>query len=191
LSISNGEATNWEAESLCSKPENKELDFFSTDPGEVSAAKNLCFSCPVRGDCIEFALENGKIWGVWGGRDANEIRRILSVNANGEEVRRGRFPQCGYCGARTSRLTTKTVDKPDGGRWTTVKAVECTECGFEWKSRTSANAVNAYHTARAVKAERRDKKRALNKKGPSTRSASKASAKPARPVDAPEESSQK
>ena len=30
-----------------------------------------------------------------------------------------------------------------------MRMVECTECGFEWQSRTSANAVDAYHAQRA------------------------------------------
>lgn len=125
--------------------------FFSEEPEEKYAAKNLCFSCPVRKDCIKYALEQKEIWGVWGGRDENEIRRILSVDANGDEYRRGRYPQCPFCFARTSKLKTYIVDLPGGGRWTTARMVECTDCGFAWRSRTSANAVNAYHVKRADK----------------------------------------
>ena len=140
-------------DSLCSKKENEryvEL-FFSEIPEEKYEAKNLCFSCPVRKDCIKYALESKQIWGIWGGKDENEIRRTLSVDANGDEYRRGRYPQCGYCSARTSKLKTYIVDLPGGGRWTTARMVECTDCGFAWRSRTSANAVNAYHSERAEK----------------------------------------
>ena len=125
--------------------------FFSEEPEEKYAAKNLCFSCPVRKDCIKYALEEKEIWGVWGGRDENEIRRILSVDANGDEYRRGRYPQCPFCFARTSKLKTYIVDLPGGGRWTTARMVECTDCGFNWRSRTSANAVNAYHAQKTDK----------------------------------------
>ena len=140
-------------DSLCSKKENeKYVDlFFSEIPEEKYEAKNLCFSCPVRKDCIKYALESKQIWGIWGGKDENEIRRTLSVDANGDEYRRGRYPQCGYCSARTSKLKTYIVDLPGGGRWTTARMVECTDCGFAWRSRTSANAVNAYHAERAEK----------------------------------------
>jgi hypothetical protein len=140
-------------DSLCSKKENeKYVDlFFSEIPEEKYEAKNLCFSCPVRKDCIKYALESKQIWGIWGGKDENEIRRTLSVDANGDEYRRGRYPQCGYCSARTSKLKTYIVDLPGGGRWTTARMVECTDCGFAWRSRTSANAVNAYHSERAEK----------------------------------------
>ena len=127
--------------------------FFSEEPEEKYAAKNLCFACPVRKDCIKYALEEKQIWGVWGGRDENEIRRILSVDANGDECRRERYPQCPFCFARTSKLKTYIVDLPGGGRWTTARMVECTDCGFAWRSGTSANAVNAYN------AKKEDKKK--------------------------------
>ena len=143
----------WQNESVCAKKENeKKVEwFFSDDPEEKYAAKNLCFTCPVRKDCIKYALEEKQIWGVWGGRDENEIRRILSVDANGDEYRRGRYPQCPFCFARTSKLITYIVDLPGGGRWTTARMVECTDCGFNWRSRTSANAVNAYHAQKTDK----------------------------------------
>lgn len=148
----------WMRDAECAKPENDDVKdyFFSPDVDERYKAKNLCFKCPVRGDCVKWALENGEIWGIWGGRDDNEIRRTLSVNAEGQETRRGRYPQCPYCFARTSKLVTKTVDLPGGGRWTTARAVECTVCGFEWKARSSANAVDAYHADRAAKRARQE-----------------------------------
>ena len=144
---------SYQKDSLCSKKENEHLleSFFSDEPEEKYKAKNLCYQCPVRKDCIKYALESKQIWGIWGGKDENEIRRTLSVDANGDEYRRGRYPQCGYCSARTSKLKTYIVDLEGGGRWTTARMVECTECGFKWRSRTSANAVNAYHQERADK----------------------------------------
>lgn len=142
---------HWDQKALCGKPQNSHIDFFSSDAEEKSEAKNLCHSCPVRKDCIKYALETSRIHGVWGGKDENEIRRTLSVNAEGIEVRRGRYPQCPYCNARTSKLKVKTINLEGGGRWSTAKVVECTVCDFEWRSRSSANAVVAYHTERAVK----------------------------------------
>lgn len=156
----------WQSDAVCAQPENQDKKefFFSPHAEEKYTAKNLCFSCPVRGDCVRWALENGEIWGIWGGRDENDIRRTLSVNSEGNEVRRGRYPQCPYCAARTSKLKTKIIDLPDGGRWTTARVVECINCGFEWRSRSSANAVNAYYTERAEKAERAAKKKAAASK---------------------------
>jgi WhiB family redox-sensing transcriptional regulator len=159
LAISNG-GLEWQADALCAQPKNAPFReaFFSTDPEDRSAAKNLCFACPVRKECIIWALETTTIWGTWGGRDENEIRRILSVSAEGTEARRGRYPQCPYCAARTSRLRVKIIDLPEGGRWTTAKVVECLVCHTEWRSRSSANAVKAYHTERAVEFARAARK---------------------------------
>lgn len=150
---------SWRDEALCSFKKNEYMVewFFSEEPEEIDAAKNLCFQCPVRKNCIKYALESKEIWGVWGGKDENQIRRTLSVDVNGVEYRRGRYPQCGYCSARTSKLKTYIVDLPGGGRWTTARMVECTECGFSWRSRTSANAVNAYHAERENKKNKKSK----------------------------------
>jgi hypothetical protein len=157
----NEEDKHWQSRALCAKKSNKHMIdwFFSDDTEEKYAAKNLCFTCPVRRDCIKYALESKKVWGVWGGKDENEIRRTLSVDANGDEYRRNRYPQCPYCSARTSKLKTYIVDLPGGGRWTTARMVECTDCQFAWRSRTSANAVNAYHAERADKKTKKSKSR--------------------------------
>lgn len=147
----------WHAQSECGKPANKDKIeyFFSRDPKEKAEAKNMCFSCPVRDKCLQWALEHRRIDGIWGGRDEIDIRRALSVNYKGEESRRRRFPNCPYCTARPSKLETGTAEIPNGGRWTTARIVTCTECGFSWRSRTSVNAVNAY------KAEKLEKKKEL------------------------------
>ena len=158
----------WQKDSLCAQPENVEAIewFFSKDPQEKYAAKNLCFSCPVRKQCLQWALEHRQIWGIWGGKDEVEMRRTLSVSYKGEEARRRRFPNCPYCSARPSKLVTESVDIPGGGRWTTAKIVICTACDFSWRSRTSVNAVHAYQQERAEKAikRQRDKDKKASKK---------------------------
>lgn len=143
----------WQRDAECAKPIHKSKIeyFFSKNTSEKYEAKNLCFSCPVRDACLQWALEHRQIHGIWGGRDEVEIRRALSVSYLGEETRRRRFPNCPYCSARPSKLETATVDLPKGGRWTTAKIVYCTECNFAWRSRTSVNAVNAYKLAKAEK----------------------------------------
>jgi WhiB family redox-sensing transcriptional regulator len=41
--------------------------FFSTDPGETEHALSICASCPVRVECLDYALEAGERFGIWGG----------------------------------------------------------------------------------------------------------------------------
>jgi WhiB family transcriptional regulator, redox-sensing transcriptional regulator len=152
---------NWQSDATCAKPSNRyALDwFFSKDFKEKYAAKNMCFTCPVRSECLQWALEHRQIWGIWGGRDEVDIRRTLSVSYNGEEARRRRFPNCPYCTARPSKLSVSVEQLPNGGRWTTAKVVECTECGFSWRSRTSANAVEAYNLEKNEKQKKKTNKK--------------------------------
>lgn len=151
----------WQKEAACALPKNENIKdfFFSTLPEEKYQAKNLCFSCPVRRECLKWALEHRQIWGIWGGRDEGEIRRTLSVSWNGQESRRQRYPQCPYCTARPNKLETLVVDVPGGGRWATMRLVRCTACDFTWRSRTSANAVDAYHAERLDKIEKKKKEK--------------------------------
>lgn len=141
----------WQREGVCARPENRnKMDwFFSKEPDERHGAKNMCFLCPVRSECLQWALEHKQVWGTWGGRDELEIRRALSVSHEGEEVRRRRFPNCPHCGAWPSHLSVSVEKLPGGGRWTTAKIVTCSKCEFSWRSRTSANAVNAYHSEKS------------------------------------------
>ena len=162
---------SWQKNSACSKPENKKLvdAFFSTNAEEKYQAKNLCFECPVRDQCLKWALENRQIWGIWGGRDETEIRRALSVSWDGRESRRQRYPHCPFCTARPNKLETGVIQLPDGGRWSTARTVTCTVCSFTWRSRTSANAVDAYHADRAERLERAKKQREKTKQRASGR----------------------
>ena len=162
----------WQNDGECSKKENLEMReyFFSTNTDEKYQAKNMCFVCPVRAECLRHALERKELWGVWGGKDEGEIRRALSVTWDGQETRRERFPNCPYCSARPTSLSTSTIDLGGKGRWTTARVVSCSECNFSWKSRTSANAVDAYHASRSIKAEKTKKaKEAAASKKSSTR----------------------
>ena len=144
----------------CADPRNKEsVDwFFSTVSAKKYAAKNMCFEFPVRAQCLQWALEHRQIWGIWGGRDEVDIRRTLSVSYNGEETKRRRVPNCPYCTARPSKLDTSIEELPNGGRWTTAKIVTCTECNFSWRSRTSANAIEAYKEEKLQKTKTHKKK---------------------------------
>lgn len=43
------------------------VDFFSTDPVDVAAARKICARCPVQLRCLAGALARDEQWGVWGG----------------------------------------------------------------------------------------------------------------------------
>lgn len=154
------DSPGWHEDAECAKPENFELmdNFFANKPAQQYEAMKLCGDCPVRRDCVRWALDNKQIWGIWGGLTPEKIRRTLSVNWEGQEMRHKRFPLCPYCKAKTEHLKTATIDRPDGGRWATMRIVRCDQCQFTWQSRTSANAVDAYHTIQQKKQQRRGNK---------------------------------
>ena len=45
-------------------------------PTASRAAKAICAGCPVRAECLAFAMETVQTDGVWGGMDAGERRRM-------------------------------------------------------------------------------------------------------------------
>ncbi len=47
------------------------------EPSQQKRARQVCFGCPVRAQCLAEALDNRIEWGVWGGKTERERRRIL------------------------------------------------------------------------------------------------------------------
>jgi WhiB family transcriptional regulator, redox-sensing transcriptional regulator len=70
---------NWVQQARC-RDEDPELFFpiGSTGPAavQVEAAKAVCLSCPVRLDCLEWALATAQDAGVWGGLSEEERRAL-------------------------------------------------------------------------------------------------------------------
>jgi WhiB family redox-sensing transcriptional regulator len=52
-------------------------EFFPSDGSGVERAMRVCDGCPVRVECLEYALEHRIEHGVWGGASERERRRIL------------------------------------------------------------------------------------------------------------------
>ena len=51
--------------------------FFPSDGVGVEIARRICATCPVREQCLEYALAQRIDHGVWGGCSERERRRIL------------------------------------------------------------------------------------------------------------------
>jgi len=52
-------------------------DFFFPERGaSTKEAKAVCVGCPVKEQCLEYALRNSEKFGIWGGLSERERRRI-------------------------------------------------------------------------------------------------------------------
>jgi WhiB family redox-sensing transcriptional regulator len=58
--------------------------WFSVDKVAQAAAARICGDCPVRVECLAWALQHGEEHGVWGGRTEKQRRAIQRA-----AVRRG------------------------------------------------------------------------------------------------------
>ena len=66
---------NWQQDAACRDAEPDV--FFSTAEGDRAEAMRLCAACPVRLECLEHALESREAYGIWGGTDEQERKRLL------------------------------------------------------------------------------------------------------------------
>jgi len=65
--------------------------FFPEDGQEewVAAARSVCGSCPVRGECLADALARDEQWGVWGGTSEQDRRRMRRAARSAARDRKG------------------------------------------------------------------------------------------------------
>ncbi len=57
-------------------------DLFFPERGASSReAKEVCRGCVVKEECLEFALQSGEKFGIWGGKSERERRRLRRQRA--------------------------------------------------------------------------------------------------------------
>jgi WhiB family redox-sensing transcriptional regulator len=65
----------WDEEASC-RSVDPEVFFPDRPSDHASMAKAICRGCPVRAQCLEFALEARLDYGVWGGMTEIERRSL-------------------------------------------------------------------------------------------------------------------
>ena len=68
------EEQGWQERALCAETDPEA--FFPEKGGSTREAKNVCLSCDVRGECLEYALQNDERFGIWGGLSERERRKL-------------------------------------------------------------------------------------------------------------------
>ena len=78
-------ATEFMRKAAC--PSRPEIDFFSVRTSEMRRAQAVCAECPVRLECLDFAIRANVEIGVWGGMTRNQRKqhhrqlKVLAVAA--------------------------------------------------------------------------------------------------------------
>ena len=64
----------WQERALCAQTDPEA--FFPEKGGSTREAKKVCIGCDVRGECLEYALQNDERFGIWGGLSERERRKL-------------------------------------------------------------------------------------------------------------------
>lgn len=75
VNVSMGMDTTWMATGNCNN--HPPAVFFPSDGVGVEVAKKICATCPVKDQCLEYALDQRIDHGVWGGASERQRRRLL------------------------------------------------------------------------------------------------------------------
>lgn len=111
-----------------------DIQFYTDDtelPFDERPAKELCSTCVVRDECLEHALENNEMWGIWGGfnpieRDAMMRRQPMKIIGMGRSRPRPEtdIPQSVTCPKCRRGHGNAAMNGP--------KTARCYDCKFTW-----------------------------------------------------------
>jgi len=78
-------ALTWRHGAACAGLASRGEDiFFAATPDADRLALAVCAACPVRADCLAYAVTTGQEYGIWGGRTQQQIRRLIARERRGE-----------------------------------------------------------------------------------------------------------
>ncbi len=79
LAFDAADEATWMLEAKCLDADPEA--FFPEKGGSTREAKRICGVCPVRGECLDYALSNDERFGIWGGLSERERRRAKRFTA--------------------------------------------------------------------------------------------------------------
>lgn len=69
----------WQIDALCRTDDAARLAIFFTGSGSnIGPARDICEHCPVQAECLEHALNQPELFGVWGGLSQRELKVLRS-----------------------------------------------------------------------------------------------------------------
>lgn len=98
------EPTPWARDAACAGTDNPE-QWFPNQGGNCTPARTICGRCPVRIECLEYALAWNIRHGIWGGLSPTQRRPLAAtsrraqriVAAHGTTTRYGGGCRCDGC----------------------------------------------------------------------------------------------
>lgn len=70
----------WMIDGLCAQVDPE--IFFPDKGGTTTPARSICNAgCPVKAECLAYALERGERFGIWGGLSERERRKLARAAA--------------------------------------------------------------------------------------------------------------
>lgn len=81
----------WEEQSAC-RGADVEL-FFAVEEEQQKEALEFCARCDVRTECLEYAIENREMYGIWGGMLESDRRAFIRDLRRREREQRERRKQ--------------------------------------------------------------------------------------------------
>jgi WhiB family transcriptional regulator, redox-sensing transcriptional regulator len=112
----------WRDQAACRDVVTADYDPFFADTAELQVeAIAICATCPVRDDCLTFAVRTGQHYGIWGGQPQQMVRRLIAADRAGRPHRReaaAGHPQASrtHCKRGHPFNAENTYYTPDGHR---------------------------------------------------------------------------
>jgi len=82
-----GSIPAWTADAMCAQTDPEA--FFPDKGQSPRAAQAVCARCPVAAECLDYALEIGDRFGIWGGVTAKRRRNLTPSTASPVAVHEG------------------------------------------------------------------------------------------------------
>lgn len=67
----------WRDFALCAETDPEA--FFPEKGASTREARQVCRACPVRAECLEYALDHHERFGIWGGLSERERRKLTAA----------------------------------------------------------------------------------------------------------------
>ena len=69
----------WKDQAACSGTDTE--IFYPANSDEEAEALSICATCPVRAQCLDYAIRNRETYGIWGGATPEQRRRMRRERA--------------------------------------------------------------------------------------------------------------